>query len=302
MKIGGYYPNGLGDPAFTHVYGGDQQGNVWRLNLSKEPAAIATMPIYPALTAGAPFVRRLATLKDAAGRVQPITARPAGTHIGNVHIYYVGTGRYLGNSDLTDPGASGIAWQQTIYGIRDQLSNPDVAQTENTTFTPAASFRSGTGGISSVVRQTLSQSGVNRTISKNPVDWTSQDGFYIDLNPTFALDPLAGNSPGERVVLDIRLIQGTLLVTSNVPAGGACVPGGTSFQYGLDFKTGGYVGNDSAAAAGFYISQFLVGAAIEQTADNTIKALNKTITGENITTPIPIDIQFAGKRFSYRER
>jgi type IV pilus assembly protein PilY1 len=280
MKMGGYYPDGLDDPNFTHVYGGDQLGNVWRLDMAQ------TMLAYPAVTTGAPAVMRLATLKDAAGRIQPITARPAGTHIGATRIYYVGTGRYLGNSDLTDPGAGGIAWQQSIYGIRDNLDSG---------VTPPASFRTG-----NVVRQTLAQSGANRTISKNPVDWTSQDGFFIDLNPVFGSP--AGDSPGERVVLDLRLIQGTLLVTSNVPAGGACVPGGTSFQYGLDFKTGGYVGNDSATTAGVYISQFLVGAAIEQTADNSIKALNKTITGENLTTPIPIDIQFAGKRFSYRER
>jgi len=282
MKIGGYYPTGLDDPNFTHVYGGDQFGNVWRMDMSQ------TMASYPAVATGAPIVMRLATLKDPSGRIQPITARPAATHIGTTRIYYVGTGRYLGNSDLTDPGPGGIAWQQSIYGIRDQLDSG---------FIPPASFRTG-----NVVQQTLSASGSNRTISKNPVDWTSQDGFFIDLNPTFALDPLSGNSPGERVVLDVRLIQGTLLVTSNVPAGGACVPGGTSFQYGLDFRTGGYVGNDSTATAGFFIGQFLVGAAIEQTADGSIKALNKTITGQNITTPIPLDISFAGKRFSYRER
>jgi len=279
MKIGGYYPNGLSDPLFTYVYGGDQEGNVWRLHMS----------------APVPAVRRLAILKDASGRIQPITARPAGTHIGTTRIFYIGTGRYLGNSDLTDAGPGGIAWQQSIYGIRDRLSNPD--DSENLAFTPAASFRSG-----NVVFQTLAPQGKNRTITRNAVDWATQDGFVIDLNPTFAGDPPEGNSPGERVFLDLRLIQGTLIVTSNVPEGGVCLPGGHSFQYGLDFRTGGYVGNDANAIAGLNLQQFLVGAAIEQTADNNIKALNKTITGENITTPIPIEIQFGGKRFSYRER
>jgi len=282
MKIGGYYPNGLTDPVFTYVYGGDQQGNVWRLHRSPPLAA--------------PAVRRLATFKDAAGRVQPLTARPSGTHIGTTRIYYVGTGRYLGDSDLTDAGAGGIAWNQSIYGVRDQLSNPD--DSENTTFSPQPSFRAG-----NVVHQNLGPAaGGNRTITKNPVDWATQDGFVIDLNPTFPGDPPEGNSPGERVFLDLRLIQGTLIVTSNVPEGGVCVPGGHSFQYGLDYKTGGYVGNDSTAIAGLNLQQFLVGAAIEQTADNSIKALNKTITGENITSPVPIETQFGGKRFSYRER
>jgi type IV pilus assembly protein PilY1 len=258
------------------------------------------MLAHPAVTTGTPAIRKLATLKDAAGRIQPITARPAGTHIGKIHIYYVGTGRYIGNTDLTDAGAGGIAWQQSIYGIRDELTNADGV-TENTGFTPLASFRDGKAS-GKVVEQTLSQSGADRTISKNPVDWTTQSGFFIDLNPNFKGDPAGGNSPGERVTLDVRLILGTLIVTSNIPAGGACVPGGHSFQYGLDFRTGGYVGNDATVHSGQYIAQFLVGAAIEQTSDGSIKALNKTITGENITTPIPVDVSFQGKRFSYRER
>jgi type IV pilus assembly protein PilY1 len=294
MKIGAYYPKGLEDPTFTHVFGGDQQGNVWRMDVSKFPTVEMVNYAGPTdITSGMPFVGRLATLKDAGGRIQPITARPAGTHIGKTRIYYVGTGRYIGKSDLSDQGPGGIAWQQSIYGIRDQLDDaPPLGG-----FVAQASFRDG-----NVVKQTLSQAGLDRTISKNFVDWKSQDGFYVDLNPNFAGDPPEGNSPGERVFLDVRLIFGTLIITSNVPAGGACIPGGHSFQYGLDFRTGGYVGNDASTHSGQYIRDFLVGAAIVQTSDNQIKALNKTITGKNITTPIPIDASFQGKRFSYRER
>jgi type IV pilus assembly protein PilY1 len=278
MKSGGYYPDGIDDPTFTHVYSGDQLGNVWRLDMSQ------TMSPFPAVTSGSPTVKLLATLKDGAGRIQPITARPAATHIGTTRVYYVGTGRYLGNSDLADPGAaSGIAWQQSIYGIRDQL--------DNVGFTPQASFRNG-----NVVVQTLAATSANRTISKNPVNWATQDGFYVDLNP-------GNTTPGERVFLDVRLILGTLIVTSNIPsAGGACVPGGNSFQYGLDYQTGGYVGNVSNITVGLNVGAFLVGAAVEQTADNQIKALNKTITGQNITTPVPLNAGYTAQRFDYRER
>jgi type IV pilus assembly protein PilY1 len=301
MKIGAYYPVGQTDPNFTHVYGGDQFGNVWRVDLTPFPqdnfgSTLVTYTGPTSITTDAHIIGRLATFKDASGRFQPITARPAGTHLGadpynpDTRIYYVGTGRYIGNSDLTDQGAGGVAWQQSIYGVRDQLDNAG--------FAARPSFRTG-----NAVQQTLQQAGQGRTISKNFVDWKTQDGFFIDLNPTFANDPATGNSPGERVFLDVRLISGTLIITSNVPnAGGACVPGGHSFQYNLDFRTGGYVGNDSTAIAGNYITEFLVGAAIEQTSDLSVKALNKSITGENLTTPIQIDRAFLGKRFSYRER
>jgi type IV pilus assembly protein PilY1 len=301
MKIGAYYPNGLTDPLFQRVYGGDQKGNVWRIDMSAP-----NMRTYPAVTTaadtnpanqGLPIVGLVTTFKDPAGRIQPITARPAGTHLGkdpykpDTRIYYVGTGRYLGNSDLADPGPTGIAWQQSIYGVRDQLDTPG--------FTPVSSFRTG----AAVVEQKLLQgSGGSRRITKNAVDWTGGDGFFIDLNPTFAGDPVAGNSPGERVVLDVRLIQGTLVFTTTVPnSGGACTPGGNSFQYTLDYRTGGYVGNDSSIIAGYNVGKFLVGAALIETSTG-IKLLNKTITGENVTTPVEVDATFGGKRFSYRER
>jgi Tfp pilus tip-associated adhesin PilY1 len=153
------------------------------------------------------------------------------------------------------------------------------------------------------VQQTLGLSGggPGRTITKNNVDWSKQDGFFIDLNPVFPGDPPEGNSPGERIVLDVRLILGTLIFTSTIPRSG-CEPGGDSFQYFLDFRTGGYVGNDSTVVAGVHIGSFLVGTAIEQTSDDLVKALNKTVAGDNRTAGIPVDPKFKGERFSYRER
>src|SRR2546426_9020867 len=66
-------------------------------------------------------VLHIATLKDGSGRAQPITTRIQLTHIGTNRVMYIGTGRYLGSADLTDPGAaSGIAWQQTMYGFKDK--------------------------------------------------------------------------------------------------------------------------------------------------------------------------------------
>jgi type IV pilus assembly protein PilY1 len=142
-----------------------------------------------------------------------------------------------------------------------------------------------------------------RKITKKDVNWDTHDGFLIDFNPIFLGDPLTGNSPGERVVLDVRLIFGTLLVTSTVPATGGCTPGGNSFQYQLDYKTGGYVKGAIDGAAGFNMGAFLVGAAVVQTTDGTIKSLNKDYTGGN--TPISINIDRDPtklQRFSYRER
>ena len=293
MKVGAWYPDGRTDATFTHVYGGDQKGQVWRMDMQQPGMTGYLVPTD--VTTGMPFVGLLATLQDDAGRAQPLTARPVGTYVGTApvpgnpalnRIYYVGTGRYLGNSDLTDPGAGGPAWQQTIYAVRDRLDDPG--------FTPIANFRTG-----NVVRQTLTDIGgapPRRSVSKAPVDWTSQDGFYIDLNP-------GGSTDGERVVLDLHLVLGTLIVTSTIPPDGVgCELGGTSYQYNLDFRTGGYVGNSAPALGSGVKSKLIVGAAIVQTRDGTIKAINKTYEGDNITSPVQVEPYTTMKRFSYRER
>jgi Tfp pilus tip-associated adhesin PilY1 len=258
-----------------------------------------TLPNYPAIIRPSTTTKEmllLATLKDKDARIQPITARPAGTPMPthDKRVYYVGTGRYLGDgthgglSDLSDPGlSSGIAWQQSIYGIIDRLDiDPngygDIRQTQGT----------------KLVKQDLSPiSPTVRQITKNPVDWTSDVGFVIDLNPPS--DP----TPGERVVLDVRLVFGTLIITSTIPVAGGCTGGGTSIQYNLDYKTGGYVGNSTTFAAGWNLGQLIVGTAVTQTSEGSIKALNKSLSGENTPASVQIsDVPTTLRRFSYRER
>ncbi len=287
MKIGGWYPEGLNDALFTHVYGGDQNGDVWRMDMNQAmapynpaaPAASVNPPVMPVLM-------HFATLTDAAGRRQPLTARPVGSPltvpgIGQKRVYYVGTGRYLGNSDLSDPGAAGSAWRQTIYGIMDKDTGVSLGNVH-------------LGG--NLVPQTLSALGTTgRAVTKNPVDWTVRDGFMIDLNPD-------STSDGERVVLDLQLVLGTLVVTSTIPVKGGCTPGGESFQYNLDFKSGGYVGPTAPAGGSGWRSGLIVGTAIVQTSDGSIKAINKSYTGENDPRNVNIDPFTQIKRFSYRER
>src|SRR5439155_26560494 len=104
MKNSAFYDSPATDATFRYAYAGDQLGNVMRLDVSTNPATVLHM----------------ATLKDGSGRAQPITTRPALTHIGTNRVMYIGTGRYLGNPDLSDPGAASvIAWHQTMYGCKD---------------------------------------------------------------------------------------------------------------------------------------------------------------------------------------
>src|SRR3977135_4715593 len=83
MKISAFFDAPATDATFRYAYAGDQLGNVLRLDMSTNPATVL----------------HIATLKDGSGRAQPITTRPALTHIGTKRVRYIGTGRDLWHSD-----------------------------------------------------------------------------------------------------------------------------------------------------------------------------------------------------------
>lgn len=140
---------------------------------------------------------------------KPIMAGPEIGEVDTKPVIFFGTGRYLGASDLTDVSA------QSIFAIRDD----------------------GTTTISDMdqlVQQTVSGTGTTRNVSNNPVDWTTKFGWYINF-------PNNPPDQGERVVVEPQLYFGTLIVASVVPTASDCQPGGYSWLYQLDYRTGGNV-------------------------------------------------------------
>jgi len=85
--------------------------------------------------------------------------------------------------------------------------------------------------LSKLVTQTITAgAGETRNISNNPVDWTKQYGWKVDLTDS-----------GERVNIDPQLYFGTLIFATTVPSATACQPGGYSWLYALDYSNGGNV-------------------------------------------------------------
>jgi type IV pilus assembly protein PilY1 len=85
------------------VYGGDQYGNVWRFDLRDPDASKWTVGLFAQLT-------------DAEGNPQPVTTAPQieiDIANGADRWVFVGTGRLLDQSDLSDPQI------QTFYALRD---------------------------------------------------------------------------------------------------------------------------------------------------------------------------------------
>jgi type IV pilus assembly protein PilY1 len=263
--VAGFADNFDVDNTARLLYGGDLNGNVWRFDTST----------------ATPGVMKLAFLRDGSNRVQSITSRPELAIINGFPVVYVGTGRYLGVSDLPDPATVGFptrAYQQTIYGIKDRDA-------------PLGNFRTG-----NVVENQLIDNGTTRSTSNNPVDWSSQDGWFVDLNP-------GDTSPGERVNLDPQLVLGTLIVVANVPNNSACAVGGDSFIYQFDYKSGTYVKTAANDVAGVkFTGQITVGIAVIRLPSGVFKGIATGATGTK--TPFPVNISGAGgapRRISWRE-
>jgi type IV pilus assembly protein PilY1 len=206
-KISGWADNFMIDNTAKWVYGGDQQGNLYKFDLTVDPVKVS----------------KLGQALGPDGKPQPITTRPElGLVEEKYKVVFVGTGRYLGLKDLSDPDKQDPkgtwSWQQSLYAFKDD----DTA---------LGSLRS-----AGLVEQTIThlEGGQTRSISANKVDWSSSPGWYVDFNPGNA-------SPGERVSVDPQLALGTLLVATNVPGATACAVGGDSWIYQFDYKSGSFV-------------------------------------------------------------
>lgn len=176
------------DGSVRYVFGGDEHGNVWRFDL----AAAATAP-----------VARLATLKDGAGRAQPITARPALVEHKGRRIVLVGTGRMLGVTDLT-PESRG----NSFYALRDDGADAGDPR-------------------SSLIRQTVTVNAADdtrRIQTPLAMDWSTHKGWFIDL------------PDDERANLPPVLGSKAVAFVTNQPRTDPCRM--RSYRYALDIVNG----------------------------------------------------------------
>jgi type IV pilus assembly protein PilY1 len=204
-KINAFVADGLVNNEAVYVYGGDLLGNVWRININSAPSGAN------------PF--KFAVLKDPNGVVQPITTRPELALIKGKTVVYVGTGKYLGTSDLTD------TQRQSIYAISDDATGVTLNDPRNSSL---------------MVNQVLVNNNVTgtRTIATaNPVNFASGRGWYIDFPDT-----------GERQNIPAQFVFGTLLLPTTVPSNTVCSPGGYGWLNFVDYRTGTAVAGNVVAS------------------------------------------------------
>jgi type IV pilus assembly protein PilY1 len=141
------------------VYAGDLKGNLWkfiiRSNDSSDWRAALT---DDATTAGRPLFQA----RTAGGAIQPITATPTAVpHPFGGYMVGVGTGQSIDDPDYPNTRVD------SLYGVWDGPNRSATVVARST-----------------LVQQVLTTSadGKTRAITNNPiVDWTSTDGWFIDL-------------------------------------------------------------------------------------------------------------------------
>ncbi len=248
------------DATAMAVYAGDNLGSLWRFDINNN------------LGAGGYDAQLMATLRDAAGNPQPITAKPTVGLSGTTMIVYVGTGRYLGLSDISDSS------QQSLYAIKDTFP---------TGTTPSAAIWGDPRIQGTFVKQTVSigpcpvgapptvcsPGATVQIVSKNPVDLAVNGGWYIDF-------PIAG----ERNNTDPIISKGTVILTTNLPSLSSCEIGGRSFLYQLDYLSGAAGGiAASSGVGGIGIANEISSRPVVATlSDNTVKIYVQGSSGSDV--------------------
>ncbi|MBI3901546.1 MAG: hypothetical protein HY306_01155 [Nitrosomonadales bacterium] len=300
-RINALVISGANNDSVIQVYGGDLLGNVWRFDVNGDVGASG----YDAQL-----------LINLGG--QPITAKPEvgivadGTATGAIGVF-VGTGRYLGASDLIDTS------QRGFYGIKDTSAGTSSPGTVALyTSAPGSNTCANTGTPTNCFVQQVETNStcpsnaptsiclsgeVIRSSTNNSVDWSMENGWYINLPDS-----------GERDNTDPVLQLGTLGFTSNVPNVSACTVGGYSYRWFLDYRTGGPVSTAAVKTIvnGSTVTTYIAGTKLGnelatrpvyvRLPNNTVIELTRLSGGETASSDVPIGgAGLPTRRTSWRE-
>ena len=240
-------------PVLTYVYGGDNQGQMWRFDLTSDSGAVTVLKM-----GDAGVTRPITTRPDVAlCGVQVDFTNPDGTvstGAGSTRVVVYGTGRLLDVPDMSNTDV------QALFGIKDSGQLVDVR---------------GTG----MVKQTLSLEGSSSNtntyaLSNLSVDLKNRDGWYFDWSL----------NPGERMNLDPQIVGGVANVVTNIPASSsACAVGGSSNVYQVNICNGNSI---SQNPAGMTLSNTsaAVGFVIVRLPSGQLKMITTLADGRNVST------------------
>jgi type IV pilus assembly protein PilY1 len=243
------------DPNTTYIYGGDNQGQMWRFDLTSTSGAVTVLKMGDA------------------GTGQPITTRP------DVTLCEVQNTSTTGGVTTTTTSAQRVV----LYGTGRLLDLPDIANTDTQSLYLLKDSGSAIGNIrgSTMVQQTLSLQGSSSNsntyaITSNPVDLTQKDGWFFDWSL----------NPGERMNLDPQIVSGVANVVTNIPSSSSsCQVGGSSNAYQVDVCTGNAIPGNPAGAT-LSNTSAAVGFIIIRLPSGDLKMISTMATGETKTSSL----------------
>jgi type IV pilus assembly protein PilY1 len=226
------------DRKVDYVYAGDLKGNLWKFDLTDSDYHNWDLAYDEG---GAP--KPLFATPN-----QPITIKPDVMYqcFKEGYMVFFGTGKYLGQNDLSDTSP------QAIYGIWDYGDDADDGEYVGD-FNSIELTDSNLPDTTSLFHQTIDETTVNgvkfRAIAKADTEtntapyWhtTAQDPNGVGDNP----DPDANVgwyldlSPGERVISDVVIRDGKLRVNTYVPNDSLCGTDGNSWLMAMNACNGG---------------------------------------------------------------
>ncbi|KJU77324.1 pilus assembly protein PilY [Ectopseudomonas oleovorans] len=233
-RLGDFNADGVAD----YAYAGDLQGNLWRFDLlrngrsdsnpfTREDDGESATSDFEVAYGGAPL---FSAITGTNGVRQPITSAPSLVlhPTSNGYMVIFGTGKFFETGDKE--GDKSFA--QTVYGIWDkqtlgeEASNPNIAR---------SSLQQQEISEQTTVSAEDGSSRQGRVISNNTVDWSTQNGWYLNLV----------QSDGEMVVEDMSQLGRTIFMQSLVPNDDPCGDGAANWTYALNPFSGGRTAQNS---------------------------------------------------------
>lgn len=299
-------PNGIVSPVGVDInqdgttdliYAGDLNGNLWKFDISTTDKSLwglcingrnSTTGVCNDASANQPLFTAWSVTGStgAYSRVkrQPITAQPLVTaHPSGGYMVLFGTGKLYSSNDRSDTST------QTLYGIRDNgvaLGN-----------TASASLVQQTIGSAPTAPQGSSIVGTFATTSTNSVNYTTQNGWFMNLTST------------ERNLASPRLLQGRVQFTTSVSSTDLCSNGGDTWVTEVNLFSGaqlpvaiydtngqGGVGDGDAAASRRKITGQSGGLLNLRGPNHSVVRMASTLGSEDLSSEMRLPV-----RVSWRE-
>lgn len=267
-QISAWIDNASLNRLVSRIYGVDLDGNIWRFDVNNTIAPAGREATL------------VAQVVDSSGTPQPITTKPELGEISGAPFVFVGTGRYLGTTDVSDSSP------QTLWGIKDTMGTTAVSDIRSTL---GARTITNVGEGLSAYRTIASSSSQDCS--------TTGEGWYVDLPDS-----------RERININMKLFQGTLIAASNVPVQNACNVGGYAWFNYFNYRTGCAVANSPNQRVGSMLvgpsgtQSLAVGINVITLPNGKTVVIATTSAAEQLTLEPSFDYPAPlGKRVGWRE-